>query len=428
MSARSWMAAVLSALVLTAVMIDSASRPDADPLAVGAASRSGISTDAPALPLAAQPSAPTPPAPPQPLPIGAPLGQPNQPPAAAPSPSEPTTPWMRTARETGLWSSWDEAAQEFVKIPPGVVLRALDRQATRTFVHFGGDNERRQAGEVWVETTDLEPAAWPRWVRAHRPATLRRDPAGDAQAVLLAQGSYIETVGEASGRWARAFYLGDGRTTDPLEGWVDAADFAVPSMAQDKLAALAINRETLAQTPPEIWLRVPYRSQRDGSAYAEANCGPTAVVMILDAFGRSAPPAEVRAAALRLQGTPGCDSCGTFIQDLAAVAQARGVPTHGLRGANDTLRRWTLDDVRAQLRSGRVVIPQVMYRQLPNRETSAYWGDHYIVVTGMLGDRFVYNDPIDGDGTGYGRLIPAEQLKRAMAESDFPNAAFAAGR
>jgi hypothetical protein len=53
-----------------------------------------------------------------------------------------------------------------------------------------------------------------------------------------------------------------------------------------------------------------------------------------------------------------------------------------------------------------------------------YWGDHYIVITGVSGEYFLYNDPID-DGPGYGRLIHAEQLRRAMAASDFPMAAFA---
>jgi len=48
------------------------------------------------------------------------------------------------------------------------------------------------------------------------------------------------------------------------------------------------------------------------------------------------------------------------------------------------------------------------------------------VVTGILGDSFLYNDPID-DGPGYGRMIRGEQLRRAMGASDFPFAAFASG-
>ena len=32
-------------------------------------------------------------------------------------------------------------------------------------------------------------------------------------------------------------------------------------------------------------LPVPYRSQLDGSAYAQANCGPTALAMVLAYYG-----------------------------------------------------------------------------------------------------------------------------------------------
>jgi hypothetical protein len=50
---------------------------------------------------------------------------------------------------------------------------------------------------------------------------------------------------------------------------------------------------------------------------------------------------------------------------------------------NDNLRRWTLDDVRAELRAGRVVIRQIKYRFLPGPANSAYGGDHFMVITGM---------------------------------------------
>ena len=42
------------------------------------------------------------------------------------------------------------------------------------------------------------------------------------------------------------------------------------------------------------------------------------------------------------------------------------------------------------------MIVQVVYRGLPGREDSGYWGDHYIVITGLMGDQFLYNDPIGG--------------------------------
>jgi hypothetical protein len=176
-------------------------------------------------------------------------------------------------------------------------------------------------------------------------------------------------------------------------------------------------------------LKVPYRSQLDGSAYAEANCGPTSVAMALEAFGITHPVGMLRAAVLELQDMPDCDDCGVFIQHLATVAQARGIPTFGLRqDGGDELREWTLDDVRAALRAGRVVIPEVKYRLLPGRSTSQYWGDHYVVITGIAGDKFIYNDPIDADGSGYGRVISAAALAKAMQASNYPGAAFALGR
>ena len=279
-----------------------------------------------------------------------------------------------------------------------------------------------------MDQADLEPTTWPRWARGRRATALRRDAYPEAAtAGELPSGAYVEILGEHGGRWARAFYLGDGRTTEPIEGWVEATDFEVPATPQEQLAAVALDHATWSQTPPEVWLRVPYRSQLDGAPYADANCGPATVAMLLDAFGETDALDRVRAAALELQGEPDCDSCGLFIEHLAAVAEARGVPTYGLWGRRDGFRRWTLEDIRAELRAGHAVVPQVRYRGLPGRANSSFWGDHYIVVTGILGDRFVYNDPLDADGTGYGRVISAGALERAMAASDFPNVAFAAG-
>ena len=67
---------------------------------------------------------------------------------------------------------------------------------------------------------------------------------------------------------------------------------------------------------------------------------------------------------------------------------------------------------------------------LPGRTKSQYYGDHYIVIVGLSGNNFLYNDPVDSDGRGYGRLISAETLEQAMsnATGDFSRAAFAVGR
>ena len=69
-----------------------------------------------------------------------------------------------------------------------------------------------------------------------------------------------------------------------------------------------------------------------------------------------------------------------------------------LRDEAGQLRRWDLDDIRAHIQRGQPVIVQVRYRSLPGRGGAYYFGDHYILVTGMVGDGFLYNDPIDIDG------------------------------
>ena len=163
--------------------------------------------------------------------------------------------------------------------------------------------------------------------------------------------------------------------------------------------------------------------------------------MALEAFGQVYGSGTLRTAAMRLQETDDCDGCGVFIQNLASLADGRGVKVFGLRkddspirpitevdqDDNDNLRRWSLDDIRAEPRAGHVVIPQIKSRFLPGRASSAYGGDHFVVVTGTIGDRFIINDPVDSDGRGYARLISADALERGMALASVPNVAFAAG-
>ena len=347
---------------------------------------------------------------------------------SASSRSGPEYAWLRTSRETSLWSGPDEAASEFVKIPSGTVVVALESASARTLAYVGGGEGRRD-GEVWLDTADLQPIAWPRWVRNRRATALRAEPNTEASVLTpVPAGTHLETIGEPTGRWARVFYLGDGRSPEPVEGWVDADAFSFPTTPQATLTASTVTRATMAENRPEVWLPVPYRTQLDGSRYAQANCGPASVAMVLEALGKWEPLDRLRAMALEQQGTPDCDSCGLFIQHLATVTQDGGARMLGLRGEGDALRRWTLEEIRAQLRDGHVVVPQVMYRHLPGRATSGYWGDHYVVVTGILGNAFIYNDPLNHDGSGYGRVISAEALEKAMAESDFPFAAFAVGR
>jgi hypothetical protein len=109
--------------------------------------------------------------------------------------------------------------------------------------------------------------------------------------------------------------------------------------------------------------------------------------MALDAFGISVPSRQLRAAALDAQHMYG-NGVGTLITALAQVVQQNGLSALDLRDDSGALHKWSLDDLRAQIRQGRPVIVQVRYRSLPGRGGAYYFGDHYILVTGVVGDGF----------------------------------------
>ena len=145
-------------------------------------------------------------------------------------------------------------------------------------------------------------------------------------------------------------------------------------------------------------INVPYRTQLDGSDYASANCGPTVLGMALESFGVNLPPTDLRGQVLSTEDLDPADAdAGSFIWALARVAQSQGLQTHGLYEADGSaLHHWSLDEIRSSLHRGQPVIVQVVYRGLPGREDSGYYGDHYIVITGLMGQDFLYNDPIGG--------------------------------
>ncbi|GIW07499.1 MAG: hypothetical protein KatS3mg060_2304 [Dehalococcoidia bacterium] len=205
---------------------------------------------------------------------------------------------------------------------------------------------------------DLSMVGWPRLVRLREPGTIVAAPSADGGVVAgLQAGDYVEVVGEERGSWARVFYLGDGRRPS-ADGWLEAGP-AVPVANPEAAARFLLGRETLAADAPLPWIRVPYRSQLDGTPYAGANCGPTTANMALEAFGRAAPQPALRREVLALQPAESCDDCGTYIQNLAEVIARRGLKVGKLRdGDPNGFHRWTLEEIRSELRAGRPVIAQ----------------------------------------------------------------------
>jgi len=173
---------------------------------------------------------------------------------------------------------------------------------------------------------------------------------------------------------------------------------------------------------------VPYRSQLDGAPWAGANCGPTALGMGLGSLGINVSSTELRRQVLNAQGIWG-NNVGSLIDALVRVAASYGARPIGLFDGN-RIAKWSLEDVREQLRAGRPVIAQVRFRALPGRAGVRYFNDHYIILTGLSGESFLYNDPVDSDGPGADRLLTAAQLEAAMNASDqrYAYAAFALSR
>jgi hypothetical protein len=244
--------------------------------------------------------------------------------------------------------------------------------------------------------------------------------------VELPAGVRLERTGDLAGRRIPVRDPGDGRTRQAMSGWVEVDDLEparAPSPRELPRAYPADTRMDIAHA------FVPYRTQLDGAAYAEANCGPTTIGMVLESFGIAVPQSKLRSQVLGTQGFGG-NGTGTLITALAQVVAGYDLEIHDLRTSDGAIRRWSVDDVRAHLGQKHPVVVQVRYRALPGREGAYYYGDHYIVLTGILDDGFLYNDPIDYDGPGWDRVISGERLARAMDASDrrYVQSAFAVSR
>jgi D-alanyl-D-alanine carboxypeptidase len=73
--------------------------------------------------------------------------------------------WLRTVRETPLWSGADAAAVQFTHLPLGSFLQPRAGSDTgRLLVYYPGDSGTRQAGMAWVSAQDVAPSGPPPWI------------------------------------------------------------------------------------------------------------------------------------------------------------------------------------------------------------------------------------------------------------------------
>jgi LysM repeat protein len=265
------------------------------------------------------------------------------------------------------------------------------------------------------------------WLVARSPTNLYRTiDRGSAVLHQLPAAARLERVSGVTRGRIQVRDPGDGHTRQAMTGWVDAVDLDVGRSPATRELPQAYPTDT-AMDISHIF--APYRTQLDGAPYAEANCGPTALGMALLALGVDVPPRQLRAEALDAQHMYG-NGVGTLITALASVAAEHGLSPVDLREDDGSLKRWTLDDIREHVAKGQPVIVQVRYRSLPGRGGAYFFGDHYILVTGVVGDGFLYNDPIDVDGIGWDRVISGSTLNVAMNASDarYAHSAVAIGR
>ncbi|GEM_PF-6154192 len=257
------------------------------------------------------------------------------------------------------------------------------------------------------------------WERTSEDTQLFDGAGRDARVLdALPAGARLERIGPLQGRRLPVRDPGDGRTRLAMTGWVDALALEPTSAPSPRELPRSYPDDTRMDIPQVF---APYRSQLDGSPYSLANCGPTTISMALAAFGLSLPPGQLRLEVQNTQHIWG-NNVGSLITALARVVRDHGLQTPGLYDDDGSLHRWTLDELRAHLAQKQPIVVQVRYRALPGRERVPYYGDHYILLTGLVDDAFLYNDPVDHDGVGWDRVISGARLDQAMNASDTPYA------
>jgi Peptidase_C39 like family len=338
--------------------------------------------------------------------------------------SDKTAQWVRNHTQTPLHSGPSDTSPVFTMLPQWSMLKQIGGQPDWLMVQYSGDGDTRQPGPGWVKASDVGGVDAPSvWLSTAAAGTLWSTWDASATRVLDLPGSTLMEVQSGadfiSGTRVHVRLPGNGRSVPPAEGWVDGntvARAATPSAAD-------LPKAYPADLKADVRINVPYRTQLDGSDFASANCGPTVLGMALESFGVNQPPPELRSQVLNTEEFDPTDTdAGSYIWALADVARSYGLQPHGLYDADGSLHQWSTDDIRASLQHGQPVVVQVVYRALPGRQDSGYYGDHFIILTGLVGDQFLYNDPIGGRAAneipGYDRVMTAAQLQRAMRASD----------
>jgi peptidase C39-like protein/SdrD B-like protein len=175
-----------------------------------------------------------------------------------------------------------------------------------------------------------------------------------------------------------------------------------------------------------IWLGVPFKSQLDGGQFQYVNCGPASLTMVLAGFGLEVGPSQVRDYLNNLIDNFDSD-LGTSLDALSRIATQAGLTPMDLYSDHGGYRDWSTDAVRWHVQQGHPVITLVKYRNLPGHTSSLSTFDHYIVITGLTPNGFIYNDGAFATTLGYGLEISDVELEYAWDNSSIPHHAVALG-
>jgi SdrD B-like domain/Peptidase_C39 like family len=185
-----------------------------------------------------------------------------------------------------------------------------------------------------------------------------------------------------------------------------------------------VQRRTLADGL--VWLGIPFRSQIDGGLFQYVNCGPASLTMVLAGFGLEVGPSQVRDYLNQLIDNYDTD-LGTSLDVLGRIAREAGLTSMDLYSSRGGYRNWSTEAVRWHVQQGHPVITLVKYRNLPGHGSSLSEFDHYIVISGLTPNGFIYNDAAFATTLGYGLEISDVELEVAWDNSSIPHHAMALG-
>jgi hypothetical protein len=175
-----------------------------------------------------------------------------------------------------------------------------------------------------------------------------------------------------------------------------------------------------------VWLGVPFRSQIDGGDFQYVNCGPASLTMVLAGFGLEVGPSQVRDYLNNLIDNFNTD-LGTSLDVLSRIGREAGLTPMDLYSDGGGYRNWSTDAVRWHVQQGHPVVTLVKYRNLPGHSRSLSEFDHYIVISGLTPNGFIYNDAAFASTLGYGLEISDVELEYAWDNSSIPHHALALG-